>query len=153
MMELKIDGRIDAQWSDHFSHEIEDVIRNGHHDIQLDMKDVSFMSSAGIRVLMKCYKQLNEISGSLTIANPSDTVKNILEMSGLMAMFDKKAETADSACAETTSIKKGSYCANKSIKGGVLIYLLPAAPPCPTYPSPPLAPAEALLKSVIERII
>lgn len=106
-MELKIEGRIDSQWSDHFSAEIEDLIRNGHHDIHLDMHNVSFMSSAGVRVLIKSYKQLDKINGSLVITNPSDTVRKLLELSGMMAMFHPKAGTAESKVVATDKIQKG----------------------------------------------
>jgi anti-anti-sigma factor len=107
ILELKIDGRIDAQWSDHFSDEIEDVIRNGHHNIHLEMSDVSFMSSAGVRVLMRSYKQLQAINGSLVITKPSDTVKNLLEMSGLMAMFSAKSDSEGSETVDSKKVDKG----------------------------------------------
>lgn len=107
VLEMKIEGRIDAQWSDHFADEIEDVIRNGHHDIHLDMSEVSFMSSAGIRVLMKSYKQLHQINGSLAIIHPSDMVKKLLEMSGLMAMFKAKSDSDGSKTDLTEKITKG----------------------------------------------
>lgn len=104
VLELRIDGRIDAQWSEHFSSEIEEVIRNGHHDIHLDMSDVSFMSSAGVRVLIKSYKQMDKINGTLAIINPSDSVKKLMEMSGLMEMFSAKPEQTDSMSTDTGKI-------------------------------------------------
>ncbi|NQV32374.1 MAG: STAS domain-containing protein [Phycisphaeraceae bacterium] len=106
-LELKIEGRIDAQWSDHLSSEIENAIHNGHHDIHLDMSEVAFMSSAGVRVLLNSYKQLKAISGTLLIINPSDAVKTILEMSGLMAMFKAKSSSSRTKPDHTTKTMKG----------------------------------------------
>ncbi|MCF7974081.1 MAG: STAS domain-containing protein [Phycisphaerae bacterium] len=106
-LELTIEGRMDAQWSYHFSSEIENAIHNGHHDIQLDMHDVSFMSSAGIRVLLNSYKQLKAINGSLFIIHPSDPVKTILDMSGLMAMFKAKSSSSQTPSDNTTKTMKG----------------------------------------------
>jgi len=106
-LELKIDGRIDSQWSDHFARELDDAIRNGHNDIHLDMSAVSFMSSAGIRVLLKSHKQLSAIEGSLVIINPSDSVKSLLTMSGLLAMFHGKGSAPESHARKTTRTVKG----------------------------------------------
>ena len=48
-----------------------------------------FMSSAGIAVLMKCYKQLQRIDGSLVVIRPSPQVRTVLEMTGLAGMLDR----------------------------------------------------------------
>ena len=48
-----------------------------------DLSRVSFMDSAGIGMLIGRYKMMKLIGGSLEIVNISETVKRILEMSGI----------------------------------------------------------------------
>jgi len=48
---------------------------------------VSFLSSAGIRVLVQFYKQLHAIDGSLAISNPSDHVSKVLDLAGFHSML------------------------------------------------------------------
>ena len=69
-------------------------MREGHDRIRLDLSDVSFMSSAGIAVLMKCYKQLQRIDGSLVVTRPSPQVRTVLEMTGLADMLIEAGEPA-----------------------------------------------------------
>ena len=69
-------------------------MREGHDRIRLDLSDVRFMSSAGIAVLMKCYKQLQRIDGSLVVTRPSPQVRTVLEMTGLAGMLIEAGEAA-----------------------------------------------------------
>ena len=80
---LIIKGRLDAYWADHLSRELDKVIREGAHRLVLDLSNVGFMSSAGIGVLLKYYKLLKEMNGSLSVSALSNPVKKILQFSGL----------------------------------------------------------------------
>ncbi|HEY1447343.1 MAG TPA: STAS domain-containing protein [Caulobacteraceae bacterium] len=49
----------------------------------IDLADVSFMASMGLRTLMMAARSLNEIGGRATIANPQPNVEKVLETSGI----------------------------------------------------------------------
>jgi anti-anti-sigma factor len=83
IIELKLSGRLDAYWSDHLATAIDEAIRQGTHNLILNMADMSYLSSAGIRVLLKFFKQLRDIKGSLGISSPSEGALAILELAGL----------------------------------------------------------------------
>jgi anti-anti-sigma factor len=85
IVELKLSGRLDAYWSDHLAKAIDESIRQGSHRLVLNMADMSYLSSAGIRVLLKYFKQLRDIKGSLGISCPSEGALAILELAGLSA--------------------------------------------------------------------
>jgi len=87
IVELEVSGRLDAYWANSLSDAIEELVRNGHHHLQLDLAGVTYMSSAGIRVLLKFYKQAQRINGSLLVANPSEAVKGVLELAGLQVLL------------------------------------------------------------------
>ncbi len=85
-VELKLSGRLDAYWSDHLANAIDEAIRQGSHKLVLNMADMAYLSSAGIRVLLKYFKQLREIKGSLGISSPSEGALAILELAGLSSL-------------------------------------------------------------------
>lgn len=55
--------------------------------IIFDFNSVSFMDSAGIGLIIGRYRLINMLGGSLEIANVSDSIKKILEMSGILKII------------------------------------------------------------------
>src|SRR5262245_34598892 len=86
-LELRISGRLDAYWADHLSKELQEVLRGGADRVRLNMAEVSFLSSAGMRVLLVYFQQLKAMDGSLSISRPSEPVKQVLELAGFDALF------------------------------------------------------------------
>jgi len=89
--EVRVSGRLDAYWADHLAAALEDVVRDGKHHILLNMADVAYMSSVGIRVLLRFYKQLQRINGSFAVSSPSEAVRSVLELAGLAAVLVSRA--------------------------------------------------------------
>ena len=105
---LNATGRLDAYWSDHLKNEVSDVLRQGARHIQLNLKEVPYISSAGIRVLLQSHKQLQSIEGSFTVTEPSLEVKGVLELAGVAELLVKKAalpEAGPSTTAETKTLE------------------------------------------------
>jgi anti-anti-sigma factor len=92
-LEMTIKGRLDAYWADHLSKTLTEVIRGGAHHLRLDLAEVDFMSSAGIRVLLQYYKQLKGLKGSLQVSEVSSPVKMVLALAGFEALLGIKAES------------------------------------------------------------
>src|SRR6185436_1759255 len=86
-LELQLKGRMDANWSDHVGSAIEAAIRAGQHQIDLDLAQVDYISSAGIRVLVKYFKQLKSVRGALRVVRVTDAVLNVLQLSGIATML------------------------------------------------------------------
>lgn len=85
--ELKVEGRLDVYWADHLAAAVDQEIRLGSHHIQLDLSQVAFLSSAGIGVLVRFYRELKSIQGSFAVSNCSHNVLKILELSKLDKML------------------------------------------------------------------
>src|SRR5215468_11258784 len=81
-LELKLNGRFDANWADHVANTIESAIRAGQHHIDLDLAQVNYISSAGIRILVKYFKQLNSVRGALRVVRTTDAVLSTLQLTG-----------------------------------------------------------------------
>src|SRR5262245_63158091 len=93
-VELRVNGRLDAHWADHLTRAIEEILHGGAHHLRVDMSDVSYMSSAGVRVLLRFRKQAQQLSGSFVVVQPSVAVRTVLEMAGLVVLFGEAARRA-----------------------------------------------------------
>ena len=82
-LELQLNGRFDANWADHVGNVIESAIRAGQHHIDLDLGQVNYISSAGLRIVVKYFKQLRGIKGALRVLRPTENVLSVLELSGI----------------------------------------------------------------------
>jgi anti-anti-sigma factor len=91
---VQIKGRLDSSWADQVTAALDEIVRSDNHDVVLDMAEVSYISSAGISVLLRCYKQLQGIRGSLVIVRYSEMVESILAIAGLQKLL-LRAEGAD----------------------------------------------------------
>jgi anti-anti-sigma factor len=80
---VQVDGRIDGYWSDHLDTALDQAVREGHHRIAVDCTRVSFLSSAGIGILVKHHKELARIGGSFSLVNASKPVATVLRITRL----------------------------------------------------------------------
>jgi anti-anti-sigma factor len=97
--EIKLKGRLDAIWSDHVSRALDECIRGGEHTLAVDMSEVDYISSAGIRILVIFARQLKAIHGRLTVINPSSAVRSVLQLAGLGSLLSISADAATTASA------------------------------------------------------
>ncbi len=57
-------------------------------DCVLDMKNMKFMDSSGIALILKAYKRMKEIEGVLRIENVPPQPKRVLSASGIERIID-----------------------------------------------------------------
>ena len=100
-IELIVKGRLDGYWADHLTSALEEVVRGGADHVRLNLAGVSYISSMGIRVLLKFYQQLNGINGVLLVSNPSEPVKRVLEMMRLERLISASGDPVPAAVPET----------------------------------------------------
>lgn len=92
---LKVTGRLDAAWTDHFHNVTQETIRDGHHHVRIDASGLDYLSSAGIRSLLRIQRELTSVKGSFGIINASTFVTDTLRLSGLQMLMLSESETAD----------------------------------------------------------
>ena len=83
-----IEGKLDAENSQQFEAELGDI--TGVEDLIFDLKDMKYVSSAGLRVILNAQKVMDE-QGNMTVRNVNDEVMNILHETG----FDKILDIVD----------------------------------------------------------
>ena len=76
---IAIEGRLDTTTAPQLEKEIEAL--NGVTDLIVDMEKLVYVSSAGLRVLLKAQKVMNK-QGKMTVKNINQEIKDIFEVTG-----------------------------------------------------------------------
>jgi anti-sigma B factor antagonist len=79
---LILAGEIDAHTAPLLSGALDDLARDTTW-VTIDMADVSFIDSSGLRVVVSALNDLTAAGGSLRIQHPSTAVARLVELSGL----------------------------------------------------------------------
>lgn len=88
---LKIDLR--GELDHHMAHQIKDEIdycieRHGLKKVLFNFKDVTFMDSSGVGMVIGRYKIIEKAGGKIGVINLSEKIKRIFEMSGLFNIIE-----------------------------------------------------------------
>ena len=79
---LAIEGRLDTVSSPELEDAIVEVLPE-ITELVFDFKDLEYISSAGLRIILKAQKAMN-IQGSMKIINVNEYVMEIFEMTGFV---------------------------------------------------------------------
>lgn len=77
---ISLDGRLDTTTAPQLEAEISKGLE-GITDLTIDMAKLVYVSSAGLRVLLKAQKTMNK-QGKMTVKNASQEIKEIFEVTG-----------------------------------------------------------------------
>ncbi len=81
---LRARGELDVSTAPALAGAVDAAIEAGARSVLLELDDVSFMDSSGIREIVRGRKQLEEQGGRLTIDGATGAVQQVLEVSGLL---------------------------------------------------------------------
>jgi len=76
-------GRVDSTNAGVLQYKLEHILNEGNKAIILNMAQIEYLSSIGIRIILNIYKQAAKSGGSFRIENPSEIVRNVL---GIVAL-------------------------------------------------------------------
>ena len=76
-----LSGRIDTTTAPELEKEVKAPL-DGVSELTLDMNDLSYISSAGLRVLLSAHKMMAARNGSLIITGVNEVVSEIFEVTG-----------------------------------------------------------------------
>jgi anti-sigma B factor antagonist len=79
---FKLNGRLDSNTSQGFEKKIFDAISDGSKNMIVDFKDLDYISSAGLRVILKATKALNREEGKIMLCSMQDYVREVFEIAG-----------------------------------------------------------------------
>lgn len=89
VMTLSISGRLDTLTAPDLEKEIEELSSTDVTELVIDMKELEYTSSAGLRALLKAQKLMNE-KGKMEIINVNETIMEVFEITGFSDILSIK---------------------------------------------------------------
>ena len=96
---VKVTGSVDALTAADLSRVLSNQVAEGKVNLIVDLVDVEFMSSAGLRTLLGAVKEARSNGGDLRITSANPGVDKVLKMSGfhnIAKVFPSQAEALSS---------------------------------------------------------
>ncbi|MGB9678548.1 MAG: anti-sigma F factor antagonist [Thermoanaerobacteraceae bacterium] len=84
---VKFDGELDHHIADQLKEKIDKEYNTGFKNLIFDLKNVNFMDSSGIGVIIGRYKKAKEKNGKVVLVNANSQLNKIIEISGLMRII------------------------------------------------------------------
>ena len=81
-----IEGRLDTNTSPDLDSEISSTL-DGESSLVFDFAKLEYVSSAGLRVLLKAYKTMTAQKGTMVIRNVPEGIQEVLTVTGLNEVF------------------------------------------------------------------
>ena len=85
-LEIALEGRLDTMTAPQLEEEVKNNIE-GIKELIFDLKNLAYVSSAGLRVLLSAQKTMNK-QGSMTIKNAKEEVMEIFEVTGFIDILN-----------------------------------------------------------------
>ncbi|MFW5500197.1 MULTISPECIES: STAS domain-containing protein [unclassified Maridesulfovibrio] len=85
---IAINGRLDALTSSKLESKMCEFISSGENKIVIDLGELEYISSAGLRAILFCAKKLKATEGDIAFANITGMISEVFEISGFGTMFN-----------------------------------------------------------------
>ena len=86
-MVVSVKGRMDASTAPDFEKNMEEWIDGGQHAFAVDLSELDYISSAGLRAILSIAKKLKASNGNLLIVSLKGSVKEVFEISGFSSII------------------------------------------------------------------
>jgi len=88
-------GRLDSNTSPEFEKKIFGVIEDGTRNVIVDFESLDYISSAGLRVLLKAAKELKRSDGKIVLCSMKEYIKEVFEIAGFVSLFPIVSSVGD----------------------------------------------------------
>ncbi len=92
---LTVSGRLDAEGNAEMEKRVVEALEAGETRILFDFKDLDYINSSGLRVLIMAYQRLKPIAGWVGVCAMRDYIQEIFDISGynrIFAIYPDKAQ-------------------------------------------------------------
>ena len=86
-LSIKLLGRLDTNTAPELDENIKEDLK-AVEAIDLDLKDLDYISSAGLRTVLVIHKTMSAKQGSLVIRNVKDEVMEVFDMTGFSSFLN-----------------------------------------------------------------
>ena len=94
---VTVSGRVDSQTAPQLDDALAQLAAGGKNKIVLDLKGVDYMSSAGLRSIVKAAQAAKGAGGELRLAGASEAVETVLRTVGMLQMFKLYTNSGEAA--------------------------------------------------------
>ncbi len=95
---LSLKGYLDGHTYIEFERRLDKALADGTYRLVIDLAELSYIASAGVGAFISGQHQLRKAGGSLQLAKPNDSVREIFNLLGLESLFIVH-DTVDAAIA------------------------------------------------------
>lgn len=85
---ITLKGRLDTMTAPQLDDEAKSTDFDEVETVTLNLKDLEYISSLGLRVILALYKNLKSKGGNLKIVNVSNTIMELFSMTGMADYLD-----------------------------------------------------------------
>ncbi len=79
---IALKGRLDTVTAPQLEAELAESL-GGVKELEIDMKELEYISSAGLRVLLAAQKQMNK-QGTMVVKNVNETIHEVFDITGFL---------------------------------------------------------------------
>jgi anti-sigma B factor antagonist len=91
---MQLIGRIDSDSAPHFDEALAKLLQN-NNKLVLNLQDVEYMSSAGLRAIVKAYQAAKKAGGDVHLACVPEPIEGVLLTVGMNQMFKSYPNTQE----------------------------------------------------------
>ena len=84
---VEAEGELDARTAGDLDKALGDLLAQGHSQLVLDFTQLAYISSAGLRALLRAQRTARDLGGEVRLFGLNDHVLGVFEMSGFHQML------------------------------------------------------------------
>lgn len=96
---VDLSGRLDSAVSNDVTEQLTALVDSGHSKLILNMKELAYLSSAGLRSLLVAAKLAKSANGEMRLCEPSGRVAKVLNEAGFDFLIKIDSDEAQSIAA------------------------------------------------------
>ncbi len=81
-------GELDTAAAPETEKALQPLLDSKGKDIVIDCTELEYIASSGLRLLLGILKQAQEVGSRVVLKNVNDVVKDVLDLTGFVALFD-----------------------------------------------------------------
>lgn len=81
-------GKLDTNTAPELEKEINGLKTEQLHKLIFDITELSYVSSAGLRIILMSHKKMLGLQGQFTVMHPTPMVEEVFEMTGFSDILD-----------------------------------------------------------------
>ena len=85
---IEVRGRLDSKSTAELEQKVLGLLDSDTQNLLVDMADLDYINSSGLRVLVMAYQRLKKSGGKLAISGTKDYIMEVFEIAGYHRLFN-----------------------------------------------------------------